>query len=70
MDQLIFRNNRDMNHFDEDEWTILGWQDRRELDDRATHGKDSNRKDSSKSDTVIGVVYVGVLIAFMLAYLT
>ncbi len=70
MDQLTYRNNRDMKHFDEDDWTILGWQDRRELDAPATQGKDSNRKDSSKSDTVIGVVYVGVLIAFMLTYLT
>ena len=70
MGQLTYRNNRDMKHFDEDEWTILGWQGRRDLDAPAMQGKDSNRKDSSKSATAIGVVYVGVLIAFMLGYLT
>ena len=70
MDQLTYRNNRDMKHFDEDDWTILGWQGRRDLDAPAMQGKDSDIKDSRKSDTVIGVVYVGVLIAFMLVHLT
>ena len=70
MDQLILRKNRDMRHFDEDDWTILGWQDRRVLNDTETHGKDSNKKDISKTNTIIGVVYVGVLVIFMLVYLT
>ena len=70
MDQLILRKNRDMRHFDEDDWTIFGWQDRRVLNDTGTHGKDSDKKDSSKTDTIIGVVYVGLLVIFMLVYLT
>jgi hypothetical protein len=70
MDQLISRMNRDLRHFDEDEWTIFGWQDRRVLDDTGTHCKDSNRKDSSGTDTFIGFAYVGVLVIFMLVYLT
>ena len=68
MDQLISRKNRGMRHFDEDDWTILGWQDRRLLDDTGTHGKDS--KDISNTNTIIGFVYVGVLVLFMLVYLT
>jgi len=70
MDQLISRYNRDMRHFDEDDWTIVGWQDRRVLNDTGTHGKDSNEKDVSVTDTIIGFVYVGVLVIFMLVYLT
>lgn len=69
MNQLTFRANRDMKHFDENDWTILGWQDRRELDDTETRGKGSNTNGAGKTDTVIGVVYVGVLALFMLAYL-
>jgi hypothetical protein len=64
MDQLILRRNRETKHFDEVEWTMLGWQDRRVLDDTGTQGGASN------SNTVIGFVYVGVLVLFMLAYLT
>ena len=70
MDQLILRNNRDLRHFDEVDWTILGWQDRRVLNGTGTHGKDSNKKDSSKTNTIIGVVYVALLVIFMLVYLT
>ena len=70
MDQLISRKNRYMQHFDEVDWTILGWQDRRVLNDTATHGKDSNKKGISKNNTIIGVVYVSVLVIFMLVYLT
>jgi hypothetical protein len=70
MDQLNYRNNRDVEHFNEDDWTLLRWQDSRELEALATQGKDNNTKDSSKSDTVIGVVYVCALVTFMLAYLT
>ena len=68
MDQLILRKNRDIRHFDEDDWTIFGWQDRRALDDTATHGRNSDKKDST--NTIIGFVYVGVLVIFMLVYLT
>ncbi|HEY5291778.1 MAG TPA: hypothetical protein VIJ43_05630 [Burkholderiales bacterium] len=53
-----------------DDWTILGWQDRRVLNDIRRQGKDSNKKDISKTNTIIGVVYVGVLVIFMLVYLT
>jgi hypothetical protein len=70
MDQLISRNNRDLRHFDENDWTILGWQDRRVLDDTGTHGKDSNKKGISKNNTIIGFVYVGLLVIFMLVFLT
>jgi hypothetical protein len=70
MDQLTFRNDCEMKHFDEDDWTLLGWQDRRGIDSPATRRTDSAKKGSSKSDTVIGVVYVGALVIFMLAYLT
>ena len=70
MDQLILRNNRDMQHFDEDDWTILGWQDRRVFNDTGTQGKDSDKKDSSKTDTIIGIAYISALIIFMLVYLT
>lgn len=70
MDQLISRKNRYMQDFDEDDWTILSWQDRRVLNDTGTQGKDSNKKDISKTNTVIGVVYVGLLVIFMLVYLT
>jgi hypothetical protein len=70
MDQLISRRNSGMPHLGEDDWTILGWQDRRVLNDTGTHAKDSNKKGTSKTDTIIGVVYVGVLVLFMLAYLT
>jgi hypothetical protein len=70
MDQLISRKNRYMQHFDEVDWTILGWQDRRVLNDTGTHGTDSNKKDSSKTDTIIGIAYISVLIIFMLVYLT
>ena len=59
-----------MRHFDEDDWTILGWQDRRVLNDIRTQGKDNNKKDISKTNTIIGVVYVGLLVIFMLVYLT
>ena len=70
MDQLISLKNRDARRFNEIEWTILGWQDRRELDDTGTRGKGSNKKeDISKNNTIIGVVYVGVLVIFLLAYL-
>ena len=67
MDQLILRKNRDMQHFDEDDWTIFGWQDRPVLNGTGTQGGDCDRKDSSNSNTVIGVVYVGALVALMLA---
>jgi hypothetical protein len=67
---LISRNNRDMRHFNEDDWTIVGWQDRRVLVGTGTHGKDSDRKDIGNTDTIIGFVYVGLLVIFMLAYLT
>ena len=70
MDQLISRKNRGMRHFDEDDWTIVGWQDRRVLDDTGTHGKDGNRKDIGNTDTIIGFAYVGLLVMFMLVYLT
>jgi hypothetical protein len=70
MDQLISRKNRNMQHFDEDDWTIFGWQDRRVLDDTGTPGKDSNRKDISNTDTIIGFVYFGLLVIFMLVFLT
>jgi hypothetical protein len=70
MAQLISRNNRDLRHFDEDDWTIVGWQDRGVLDDTGTHGKDSDRKDIGNTDTIIGFVYVGLLVMFMLVYLT
>jgi hypothetical protein len=70
MDQLISRKNRNMRHFDEDDWTILGWQDRRVLNGTGTQGKDSNKKDISKNNTIIGVVYVGVLVILMLVFLT
>ena len=70
MDQLILRKNRDMRHFDEDDWTILGWQDRRVLNDAGTHGKDTNRKDISNTGTIVGLVYFSLLIIFMLVYLT
>ncbi len=70
MDQLISRNTRDMRHFDEDDWTIFGWQDRRMLDDTETQGRGSNAKDSSSTNTIIGFVYVGVLVIFMLVLLT
>ena len=70
MNQLISRKNRYMQHFDEDDWTILGWQDRRVLNDTGTHGKDSNKKDISKTSTIMGVVYVGVLVILMLVFLT
>jgi hypothetical protein len=68
MDQLISRKNRDMRHFDEDDWTMVGWQGRSVLNDTGTHGKD--RKDISNTDTIIGVVYVGALVVFMLVFLT
>jgi hypothetical protein len=67
---LISRNNRDLRHFDEDDWTIFGWQDRRVLNDTGTHGKDSDRKDIGNTDTIIGFVYVGLLVIFTLVYLT
>jgi hypothetical protein len=70
MDQLVSRKNRDLQHFDEDDWTILGWQDRRVLNDAGTHGKDTNRKDISNTDTIVGLVYFSLLIIFMLVYLT
>ena len=70
MNQLISRKSRDMRHFDENDWTIIGWQDRRVLNDAGTHGEDSNEKDISNTDTIIGVVYVGVLIILMLLFLT
>jgi hypothetical protein len=70
MDQLVSGNNRDLRHFDEDDWTILGWQDRRVLNDTGTHGKDSNKKDISNTSTIMGVVYVGVLVILMLVFLT
>lgn len=70
MNQLISRKNRYMQHFDEDDWTILGWQDRRVLNEMGTRGKDSSRRDIGKTSTIIGLVYVGVLVIFMLVYLT
>ena len=70
MDQLISRKTFGMQHFDEDDWTILGWQDRRVLNDTGTQGKDSSKKGISKNNTIIGVVYVGLLVIFMLVYLT
>ena len=70
MDQLVSGNNRDLRHFDEDDWTILGWQDRRVLNDAGTHGKDSNKKDIRNTSTIMGVVYVGVLVILMLVFLT
>jgi hypothetical protein len=59
-----------MRHFDEVEWTIVGWQNGRALDDAGAQGKDSNEKATSRIDTIVGVVYVGVLVLFMLVYLT
>jgi hypothetical protein len=70
MDQLVSRKNRYMQHFDEADWTILGWQDRRVLDGAGTHGKDTNRKDISNTGTIVGLVYFSLLIIFMLVYLT
>ena len=70
MDRIILRKNRDMQHFDEDDWTILGWQDRRVVNDTGTHGKDSNKKGISKNNTIIGIAYISLLIIFMLVYLT
>jgi hypothetical protein len=70
MDQLISRKNRDMRHFDEDDWTILGWQDRRVLDGMGTHDKLVNNKDTSHADTIIRLAYVGMLIVVMVAYLS
>jgi hypothetical protein len=68
MDQLISRKNRDMLHFDEVEWTNVFRQDRRVPRGSGTQGKDS--KDDSNTDTILGVLYVGVLILLMLVYLT
>ena len=70
MDQLISRRNRDLQHFDEDDWTILGWQDRREFNGTGTRGKSRNKNGARKTNTVIGVVYVGVLVVLMLIFLT
>lgn len=70
MDQLILRNNRGMRHFDENDWTIAGWQYRRAPNDTAKHGEDGNQKDVSMTDRIIGVGYVGALVVFMLVYLT
>ena len=70
MDQLVSLKNRDARHFNETEWTILGWRDRRELDATGTRGNGSNKNGARKTNTVIGVVYVGALVTFMLAYLT
>jgi hypothetical protein len=70
MDKLISRKNRDMLHFDKVEWPNVWRQDRRVPDGTRTHRKDSNRKKFSNTDTIIGVVYVGVLIILMLVYLT
>ena len=70
MDQLVSRKNRYMQHFDEVDWTILGWQDHRVLDGAGTHGKDTNRKDISNTGTIVGLVYFSLLIIFMLVYLT
>jgi hypothetical protein len=69
MDELILRKNRGMRHFDELDWTILGWQDRRVLDDTGAHDKLMNGKDISDADTIIGVAYVGMLIVFMFVFL-
>lgn len=70
MHQLTLRKNRDMRQFDEVEWTIVGWQDRRVFNDTGTHGRDSDKKDSGNTDTIIGFLYVGVLVLFMLVFLT
>ena len=70
MDQLISRNNRHPQQFDEADWTVLGWQNRQMRDGTETRAEDSNKKNVSRSDTLIGVVYVGVLVIFMTAYLT
>jgi hypothetical protein len=70
MNQLIFRKNRGMRYFDEDDWTIAAWRDHRALDDTKTLGKDSSKKSGSTTDTIIGVGYLSVLIIFMLVYLT
>ena len=70
MNQLILRNNRDMKYFDEDDWTLLAWQDRRLLDSSATHGKDSNKKGIGNTDTIIGAVYLGLFIVFIIVFLT
>jgi hypothetical protein len=70
MDQLILRKNRDLRHFDEVDWTILGWQDRRVPNEAETHGKDGKTMDSNNTNTIIGFAYVGVLVLFMLVYLT
>jgi hypothetical protein len=68
MDQLISRKSRDMQHFGEVDWTILGWQDRRVPNGTGAHAKDS--EDIGNTDTIIGVIYVGVLVLLMLVYLT
>ena len=68
MDQLISPKNRDMLHFDEVEWTNVFREDRSVLNGTGTQGKDS--KDFSNTDTILGVLYVGVLILLMLVYLT
>ena len=70
MDRIILRNNRDLRHFDEDDWTILGWQDRPEFDDTGTRGKSRNKNGARKTNTIMGVVYVGVLVILMLVFLT
>ena len=70
MDRIILRKNRNMRHFNEDDWTILGWQDRRELDDTGTRGKSKNKNGARKTNTIMGVVYVGVLVILMLVFLT
>jgi hypothetical protein len=69
MDQLISRKNRDMLHFDEIEWRNVFRQDRRVLKGTGTQGKDRNEK-AFDTATIIGVVYVGVLIVLMLVFLT
>jgi hypothetical protein len=70
MNQLISRKNSGMPRLDEVDWTNLGWQSRRVINGTQTHDKDSTRKGGSKIDTIIGVVCVGALVVFMLAYLT
>jgi len=70
MDQLISRNYRDMRHYNEDDWTMVGWQDRRVLDDAAAPGKNTAGQTVGDAGSLVGVVYAGAFILFVLVFLT
>jgi hypothetical protein len=68
MDRLSSRNNPDIRRLDEDDWTMVGWQDRRLQGSSAMHGRDG--KGISNADTIIGAVYLGLFIVFIFVFLT